>query len=175
MGEVRMNLDLKPIVAIDPGPINSAMVVLFQNNIKRSIIVKNELLLEWLRGQKNSLYYPLAIEMIASFGMPVGAEVFETCLWIGRFIEGWGGEYKKIYRKEVKLELCGTTKAKDPNIRQAIIDLFGPGKEKAIGKKKTPGPLYGLKADMWAALAVAITYKNKIMSSCVPHGANSHG
>ena len=63
-----------------------------------------------------------------------------------------------IYRKDVKLHLCGSPRAKDSNIRQALIDRFGPGKEKAIGLKKTPGPLYGVKSHVWAALAVAVTH-----------------
>lgn len=102
-------------------------------------------------------------EMIASYGMPVGAEVFETCVWIGRFIqaaESWG-ETARVYRKDVKLHLCGQPRAKDGNVRQAIIDRFG-GKDRAIGKKKTPGPLYGISGDVWAALAVALTYADTI-------------
>jgi hypothetical protein len=101
--------------------------------------------------------------MIASYGMPVGAEVFETCVWIGRFAERWQHAYgyehvppRMVYRREVKLHLCGSSKAKDPNVRQALIDKWG-GKDKAIGKKASPGPLYGLTGDCWAALAVAVT------------------
>jgi hypothetical protein len=98
--------------------------------------------------------------MIASYGMPVGREVFETCLWIGRFVEAWasrGGEYRLVYRREVKLHLCESVRANDANIRAALIDRFGPGKPAAIGTKKAPGPLYGLKGDEWAALGVALT------------------
>lgn len=74
--------------------------------------------------------------MIASYGMPVGKEVFETCLWIGRFTElailqGIDVEY--IYRKEEKMNLCQSMKAKDSNIRQALIDRFG-----VVGTKKSP-------------------------------------
>lgn len=98
----------------------------------------------------------LAIEMIASYGMPVGREVFETCVWIGRFIEAWGGTYAmtRVTRNEVKNHLCGSSKAKDSNIRQALIDLFGPP-----GKKSDPGPTFGLSGDMWAALGVAATVR----------------
>jgi hypothetical protein len=42
-------------------------------------------------------------------------------------------------------------------VRQALIDKFGPGKELAIGKKASQGPLYGLTGDFWAALGVAVT------------------
>ena len=56
------------------------------------------------------------------------------------------------------MHLCGHPRAKDPNIRQALLDRFGPGREKALGTKKAPGALYGIKGDEWAALAVAITW-----------------
>ena len=102
-----------------------------------------------------------AIEMIASYGMPVGAEVFETCCWIGRFEQVLYGEtqrVQRVFRREVKLELCNTNRATDANVRQALIDLYGPGKRAAVGLKASPGPLYGFKKDMWAALGVAVTF-----------------
>jgi len=57
----------------------------------------------------------------------------------------------------VKLHLTQTRRAKDANIRQALIDRYGPGKALAVGLKATPGPLYGLTGDCWSALAVAVT------------------
>ena len=33
------------------------------------------------------------------------------------------------------------------------------GKDKAIGSKREPGPLYGFKADLWSALALAVTFE----------------
>jgi hypothetical protein len=95
----------------------------------------------------------LAVEMIASYGMPVGREVFETCVWIGRFVQAWQpGAHEFVYRRDVKMYLCGSNRAKDGNIRQALLDLVGPQ-----GTKKAPGPTYGLRGDEWAALAVAVT------------------
>jgi hypothetical protein len=91
----------------------------------------------------------LAVEMIASYGMAVGRKIFDTCLWIGRFIEAWlahGGAYRLIYRRQVKLHLCESVRANDSNIRAALIDRFGPGKDKAVCRKAAPGPLFGLKA-----------------------------
>ncbi|RXN88219.1 hypothetical protein C7R54_15615 [Achromobacter aloeverae] len=107
-------------------------------------------------------YTQVAIEMIASYGMPVGKEVFETCLWIGRFVQALETpeEARLLYRKDVKMHLCGTTKAKDANVRQALLDLFprtGGGKTPQIGTKKQPGPLYGVSTHAWPALGVAVT------------------
>lgn len=60
--------------------------------------------------------------------MAVGETVFETCVWVGRFIEAVSNydiEYTKIYRKDEKMNLCQSMRAKDSNIRQALIDRFG--------------------------------------------------
>lgn len=100
------------------------------------------------------------IEMIASYGMPVGQEVFETCVVIGRLMEALRPfmSITRMTRKEVVLHLCHSPRAGDSNVRQALIDRYG-GKAKAIGTTKTGyGPLHGVKNDMWSALAVAVTY-----------------
>lgn len=154
----------KLVVAIDPGTTESALVVFSPDDGVINVAVKesNEKI---LRLMKAAVQYAraedepiLAVEMIASYGMPVGREVFETCVWIGRFIEAWGGPHDLVYRKEVKLHLCNSVKAKDSNIRQALIDMFGGSKRAAIGLKASPGPLYGFSGDMWAALGVAVAY-----------------
>ena len=95
----------------------------------------------------------MAMEQIRGYGMIVGAEVFDTCFWSGRFVEAWSGKFDLIPRRDVKLHLCGSSRAKDSNVRQAVIDRVGPQ-----GTKKAPGPTYGIKADEWAALALALTW-----------------
>lgn len=145
------------IVAIDPGPERSAFVEWDGEDIYNADILDNQKLLQllWLRAAKA----PVVCEMIASYGMAVGASVFETCVWIGRFweaTEGGGGPnnlFHRIYRRDVKLHLCGSARAKDANVRQALIDRFG-----APGTKKSPGLTYGLKSDLWAAFGVAVTW-----------------
>lgn len=151
-----------PHIAIDPGPVQSAIVWMRPDGTPSSFLkVDNDPVLRLLSPAiQGGSYGHLAIEMIASYGMPVGQEVFETCVWIGRFIEAWGGPYTLIYRKTVTAFVCGSGKAKDSNVRQALIDRYG-GKEKAIGNKKSPGPLYGVSSDIWAALAVAVTFGSR--------------
>ena len=100
----------------------------------------------------------VVIEQVASYGMPVGAEVFETVYWSGRFAEvAYPVPVHRLTRKAIVTHLCGSVRAKDSNVRQALIDRFG-GKEKAIGRKGSEGPLYGIHADLWSALAVAVTF-----------------
>lgn len=149
------------VYAVDPGPTNSALVVYDGYLIHRHERLSNEALLQILGNDIGN--HVLVIEQIAAMGMAVGAEVFETCVWTGRFIQAWAGlnpimPWGRVKRHEVKMALCGSMKAKDPNIRQALIDRFGPGKEKAVGTKRQPGPLYGIAGDEWSALAVAITW-----------------
>jgi hypothetical protein len=142
------------IVAIDPGPEVSGVVILSpERRIISAQILANTKIVADLRIGTPCPFPHVAIEMIASYGMPVGAEVFDTCTWIGRFEEAYvhSDLTARYFRKDIKAHLCGTTKAKDANVRQALIDLLGPP-----GVKKAPGPTYGIKSHLWAALALAI-------------------
>ena len=56
----------------------------------------------------------------------------------------------------MKLALCGSARATDANLRAALLDRYG-GSGRAIGTRKAPGPLYGVKSHAWAALALAVT------------------
>lgn len=142
-----------PLLAIDPGTTHSGYVVIDDGGVQLSGVAENGEMFELIAAHGSNI----AIEMIASYGMAVGREVFETCLWIGRFMQAAGPDHVRlVYRKDVKLHLCGSPRAKDANIRQALIDRWG-GKAEAVGNVKKPGPLYGVKSHAWAALGVAVT------------------
>lgn len=143
--------------AIDPGTEKSAWIHMNRRVPLSFGIWPNEKLL----AQLHVIHMPLVIEMIASYGRPVGETTFMTCLWIGRFIEAVGAEHRLIYRQEVKQAVCHHGGAKDAHIRQALIDRYGPGKEVAVGTKAKPGPLYGFSKDLWAALGIAVTFMDK--------------
>lgn len=142
----------EPIIAIDPGSEMSAWLIYQDGQIIAFGKKPNNDVLNILRVTDGHL----AVEMIASYGMPVGKEVFDTAVWIGRFIQAYKGNHTLIYRKDVKMHLCGSMKAKDSNIRQALLDRFGPQ-----GTKKEPGVTYGISRDVWSALAIAVTYSDK--------------
>ncbi|MGQ5356500.1 hypothetical protein ACULML_17800 [Xanthomonas arboricola pv. corylina] len=143
------------ILAIDPGTEESGWCLFENGRVIHSGVYRNDELLLMVRGAGQLEEVDvLGIEMIASYGMPVGREVFETCVWIGRYVQAWRTpeNVRLVYRRDVKLHLCGNAKAKDANIRQALLDLIGQQ-----GTKKAPGPTYGVKSHAWAALGVAAT------------------
>lgn len=155
------------ILAIDPGTTesgwvlyDSALCAVVEHATHPNENVRT--MLHLLRRDVGLMVRPdvLAIERIASYGMAVGEETFETVWWSGRFAEAWGARLERVYRREVKLHLCGSVAAKDANVNQALRDLFGGSKAK--GTKKAPGPLYGIKGDAWAALGVAVTVAGKL-------------
>lgn len=151
------------LLAIDPGNMKSAYVEMSSSGKMTSFgILENAQMLLYIDGMWSDS--TLAIEMIASYGMAVGQTVFETVFWIGRFWERFGMENRvKVYRKDVKMYMCNSMRAKDSNIRQSILDRYEPsggGKVPQIGTKSSPGPLYGVSKDVWAAIGVAITYQN---------------
>jgi hypothetical protein len=149
------------ILAIDPGPERSAYVVWNDGRVVDSGWIENfdvRVRVAYYAREKQRI----AIEMIASYGMAVGASVFNTCVEIGRMVEvakAHGVDAELIFRKDVKLHVCGSPRAKDANIRQALMDSYGP-----VGTKKQPGPLYGVRSHVWAALAVAVTAEAVIVT-----------
>ncbi len=145
------------LLAIDPGPTQSAYVVMEYGAMLGFDIVQNDDLLACLRREQFDVEH-LAIEGIQSYGMAVGKETFDTCIFIGRCIEAANMPSTLVYRSQVKLHLCQNARAKDTNIRQALLDRFGPTKERAVGTKQNRGPLYGIKSHCWSALAVAVTW-----------------
>lgn len=144
------------ILAIDPGTEQSGYVIIGPEGqvIEAGVVSNHEMKCIVYARSAHETGWTMAVEMIASYGMSVGREVFETCVFIGMLLEAWDHESVKVYRKDVKLHLCGTPRAKDANIRQALIDIYG-GDSVAIGNKKNPGPLYRVKSHAWAALGVA--------------------
>lgn len=147
------------VLAIDPGNKESAYCFLDTETLEPGKFgkVKNEELLSIIHLYS---YDCIVIERVASYGMTVGRDVFETCEWVGRFTQAalpLDADY--VYRKEEKLHICGDSKAKDANIRRALIDRFAKHDLKnGKGTKSNPDWFYGFAADCWAAYAVGITY-----------------
>ena len=153
------------VLAIDPGNIDSAYAMIdvatcrpvafgkFDNHTIRAALVDDTLI-----GDLG------AVEMIRSYGMAVGAEVFETCVWIGRFIEASGCGLAPIYRGDVKLHHCHSSRAKDTTVRQALVDRFAPGQPNhGKGTKADPGWVHGFHSDVWAAYALAVLVADRQM------------
>ena len=147
------------LIAIDPGTYESAYVLFEMDEtgkyeIKGFDKAKNDTVKRLILAHKPFSF----VEAIKSYGNIMGDSIIETAVWIGRFIEVSKG-FRLIPRKTIVTELCGNPRANDSNIRQAIIDLYG-GKEKAVGTVKRKGPLYGVRKDIWNALAIVVYVSN---------------
>ena len=162
------------IMAIDPGPKQSAWVLYDDGRVLACDIVPNADVLREL--DLDPEIATVVCEWIESFGMAVGKDVFHTCRWVGRFEQmatASDMDFHRIGRRDIKLHLCNSARAKDANVRQALIDKFpatGGGKTPQVGTKAKPGPLYGVKSHIWSALAVAVTwreqYEQKMDEAC---------
>lgn len=162
------------VLAIDPGTEQSGWCIFDGAEVVMSGVNQNEDVLNMVVEHRDG---GLAIEMVASYGMAVGREVFETVRWIGRFQQAWHrpDDVALIFRRDVKLFLCGTTAAKDANVRQAIIDRFpatGGGAKPQIGTKQQPGPLYGVSSHAWPAIGVAMLWCERNKDGCAANSGD---
>jgi len=143
-------------LGIDPGPVESAFV--WWDSVAEKVVRLESIpvfnLDLFTMPPLLKMVDHVSIEWIECFGMAVGQEVFRTVAGIGWFANLMAGNYgplRLVPRRAVKLHLCNSMRAKDANVRQALIDRFGP-----VGTKKQPGKLYGVATHFWAALGVAV-------------------
>lgn len=158
------------VLGIDPGNENSAYALIrtetcFPVNYEK---LPNRELRHRLLTDQDPIGTEASIEMVASYGMPVGREVFETCVWIGRFLEiltrTTGREPELVYRRDVKLHHCHSPRANDATIRQALVDRFAPGQpNRGKGTKKQPGWFHGFHSDIWQAYALAVATADRLL------------
>ncbi len=156
------------VLAIDPGTRESAYVLWDGARVIEAGIADNWRIKDIVLGcEREHLADRLAVEQIRCYGMAIGAETLDTVLWSGRFVEAWcdyDGPNAAILipRIDVKVHLCKSARAKDANVRQALIDRFGPQ-----GTKKKPGVLFGVTSHKIAALAVAVCAHDRISAGMV--------
>lgn len=152
----------KICIGIDPANAQSAFCVYDGDRIIECELIDNGSffgnILDAFVSNEVSMVY---IEDVTSYGMPVGETVFSTCKYIGRLqllLEQNNIPYEMVRRLDIKLHHCFDSRAKDSNIRAALIERFG-GK----GTKKDKGFFYGIAGnDKWSACAIAIYGSDKL-------------
>lgn len=157
------------VVALDPGYRQTAFVVWDGTTIHAHGREPNDVVLARLGTTAAApATDPLRAADILVFeqmqffrSFSAGREVFESIFWTGRFAQAWAPRpFEGLLRSQVRAHL-GAAKGGDAVVRAALIERFGPFREQAIGTKAAPGPLYGVKADAWSALALAVTWTDQ--------------
>ena len=191
------------ILALDPGNRKTGWVLanlssedpcglcIVNKEVSENGEIRRQLLEDTLRSFRDEQVV-LLIETPRPRGQPTSSEEMETLIEIGRFVQAWeqlaeGDEtvrWSYVWRKDVKSVVCGSSRAKDSNIRAALIEFFG-GEAAAIGATKcpeckgkgwkgrgrpiceecegsgwdaAPGPLHGFNSHIWPALGVLVTW-----------------
>ena len=166
---VRLGNEMK-ILALDVGTTESGFCLMDEQTYfpYRFGKIENEKLIDIVKTED---YGKLAIEAFASYGMAIGQSTIKSIEWNGRFIQlavNRDIPVFPVFRKEEKINICGTMKAKDANIRQALIDRFAKHDFKnGKGTKKEPDWFYGFSKDSWAAYAVGVTFIDRGKEECV--------
>ena len=162
------------ILGIDPGTEKSGYVIWDGEKVYEKDWVSNLRLVSMIHN--GIAVDRIVIEMVEARGMPIGKETLDTVVWIGRYYEAALGQYfavALVYRRDIKIHLCGSAKAKPANISRVLKDRFGepytlaevpqtgkrgqPIKSKLV---RVPGVLDGMTDHTWAALAAAVYFND---------------
>ena len=162
------------ILAIDAGTTQSGYALLNDSYIPIEFgkMDNNALIVEFLR-MKHQYGFDLAIfEQLSSYGNIIGDTVLQTAVWTGRLhqkiLDDCGNSFPILYvkRKQYVTDLTTNPKAKDSNVRQYLVDRFEPNaSNNGKGTKKNPSRFYGVSADAWTAIAVAVWCMDNILGN----------
>jgi hypothetical protein len=155
------------ILGIDPGPRASGMVL--YDPVAREVVeawkdageceVRREVR-RMRQGVRTSRIREVVIEKVSA-GPKMGASLLETQLFAGRVV-GWCEiidiPCDTYYRRDVIRSLGCTAKkpSRDSQVRATLIERHGGST--AIGKKGSPGPLYGVASHAWQALGLVYAH-----------------
>lgn len=142
------------ILAVDPGPRQSAWLVLDGERVHDLGLWSNDATIETLRGYPDT---ELVIETIEPWSGVVRPDALETMFWVGRFVESRQGDATLLRRSKVlrALGLTGLPKGKaQAAVRAHLLDRWGGGNPVRRGH-----PLHGVREDLWSALALAVAYQ----------------
>ena len=163
------------IIGIDPGPEHSAWACWLGSN--ETSVSTGDIDNAEARGLFRWDFQLIStdtvvIEWLVPYNVPASKGVLNTCRWVGHFEDmAWqqGAHVVLVDRPTIVRHFCGNTSWKDkqgnrqavtkPMVKQALYDRFGGDRKAAVGTKKKPGPLYGIKGDhQFDALACAVWY-----------------
>ena len=174
------------LLAIDPGTARSAYVGMTDKyEILAKAKVDNAKVLELIMlGGYDALVIECMEPRTLNTGKKqappqrIGDETYETCIWIGRFMEAAirrGMDIHRVYRSEERRQIIPSKrnglppleppapKSPDAQIRKALIARFARfDKVNGRGRANSRDTFYGFAADMWNAFAVGVVYLDGI-------------
>jgi hypothetical protein len=141
------------VIGIDPGTKQSAYVEWDGEFVLNAEITSNVQVLKYLRSIDKQTC--VVFESMEPYGIVVGRDVLETCVWIGRMFQRARDmvgpqQVSRLPRRAVKKHLR-IGKGGDKAVRAALIQR--------LGGERHPEDWYGnLKTHQWSALAIAVTW-----------------
>jgi len=152
-------------VGIDPGPAQSAAVLIKDAGPMNSIYGPNAVIRKWLIGQREGLGQDdtlcLAIEWPAPFTVTPG-NIIWMAMEIGRLIDCMdrqrlGGSFEcwGFRRPTILAHLTGSSRAPKSACNEALRERFGRS-------KKVGAPMHGITNHKWDALAVAVVAQDAL-------------
>ena len=150
-------------IAIDPGPLEAGVVVISPHPFQ-VVFSQADMPHALLEGTVARSRLPVVVEDIRnSYGNSIDNTTVRTIKNIGRLeflLDRLGLEYAMMPRIDVKMTLLGRAAAKDAEVsarvREIVSTITGVEESALKGRKKDPGPCYGMKSHSWQALALAL-------------------